>query len=69
MGQDARDGRPCTGRRGRGRYTSDRTAGTVRKAQIVRQMVEMHKKYDTSIIMVTHNLGVAAYMSHHIVVI
>lgn len=38
------------------------------QAQIVRQMMELREKYGTSIIMVTHNLGVAAYMSDQIVV-
>ncbi len=38
------------------------------QAQIVRQMMELREEYGTSIIMVTHNLGVAAYMSDHIVV-
>lgn len=38
------------------------------QAQIVRQMMELRDAYKTSIIMVTHNLGVAAYMADHIVV-
>lgn len=38
------------------------------QAQIVRQMMELRDEYGTSIIMVTHNLGVAAYMSDKIVV-
>lgn len=38
------------------------------QAQIVRQMMELRKKHGTSIILVTHNLGVAAYMSDRIVV-
>lgn len=38
------------------------------QAQIVRQMMELRDEYGTSIIVVTHNLGVAAYMSDHIVV-
>ena len=38
------------------------------QAQIVRQMMELRDEYGTSIIMVTHNLGVAAYMSDQIVV-
>ena len=38
------------------------------QAQIVRQMMELRDRYGTSIIMVTHNLGVAAYMSNLIVV-
>ncbi len=33
------------------------------QAQIVRQMMELHTERRTSIILVTHNLGVAAYMS------
>lgn len=38
------------------------------QAQIVRQMMELREEYGTSIIVVTHNLGVAAYMSDLIVV-
>ncbi len=38
------------------------------QAQIVRQMVELKENYGTSIIIVTHNLGVACYMSNHIIV-
>ena len=38
------------------------------QAQIVRQMMELRDDYGTSIIVVTHNLGVAAYMSDRIVV-
>lgn len=38
------------------------------QAQIVRQMMQLRDTYGTSIIMVTHNLGVAAYMSDQIVV-
>lgn len=38
------------------------------QAQIVRQMMELRDAYKTSIIVVTHNLGVAAYMADHIVV-
>lgn len=38
------------------------------QAQIVRQMMELREDYGTSIIIVTHNLGVAAYMSDYIVV-
>lgn len=38
------------------------------QAQIVRQMMELRDKYNTTIIMVTHNLGVAAYMSDRIIV-
>lgn len=38
------------------------------QAQIVSQMMELRENFGTSIIMVTHNLGVAAYMSDHIVV-
>ncbi|MDO4553751.1 MAG: ABC transporter ATP-binding protein [Lachnospiraceae bacterium] len=38
------------------------------QAQIVRQMMELRDNYGTSIIVVTHNLGVAAYMSDNIVV-
>lgn len=38
------------------------------QAQIVRQMMELRDQYGTSIIIVTHNLGVAAYMSDKLVV-
>lgn len=38
------------------------------QAQIVRQMMELRDEYQTSIIVVTHNLGVAAYMADHIIV-
>ncbi len=38
------------------------------QAQIVRQMMELRDEYKTSIIVVTHNLGVAAYMADQIVV-
>ncbi len=38
------------------------------QAQIVRQMMELKDKYGTSLIVVTHNLGVAAYISDHIIV-
>lgn len=38
------------------------------QAQIVRQMMALRDVYGTSIIVVTHNLGVAAYMSDYIVV-
>ena len=38
------------------------------QAQIVRQMMELRENYGTSLIVVTHNLGEAAYMSDHIIV-
>ncbi len=38
------------------------------QAQIVRQMMELREEYKTGIIVVTHNLGVAAYMSDYIIV-
>ena len=38
------------------------------QAQIVRQTMELRDEWGTSIIMVTHNLGVAAYMSDQILV-
>lgn len=38
------------------------------QAQIVRQMMQLRDDYGTGIIVVTHNLGVAAYMSDYIVV-
>ncbi|MCI8814056.1 MAG: ABC transporter ATP-binding protein [Lachnospiraceae bacterium] len=38
------------------------------QAQIVRQMMELREEYQTSIVVVTHNLGVAAYMADYILV-
>jgi len=38
------------------------------QAQIVRQMLELREQFGTGIIIVTHNLGVAAYMADKIVV-
>ena len=38
------------------------------QAQIVRQMVQLRDNYHTGILMVTHNLGVAAYMSDYLIV-
>ena len=38
------------------------------QAQIIRQMVDMYREFKSSIIIVTHNLGVAAYMSDRILV-
>ena len=38
------------------------------QAQIVRQMMELQEIEKTAVIMVTHNLGVATYMSNRIVV-
>jgi len=38
------------------------------QAQIVRQMMELRDTYGTSIIMVTHNIGVAAYMADRMIV-
>ena len=38
------------------------------QAQIVRQMMQLRDEYGTGIILVTHNLGVAAYMSDYIIV-
>lgn len=38
------------------------------QAQIVRQMMELRDTYQTSIIIVTHNLGVAAYMADQLIV-
>ncbi len=38
------------------------------QAQIVRQMMELREQYNTGIILVTHNLGVAAYMADKILV-
>lgn len=38
------------------------------QAQIVRQMIQLREEYGTGIIIVTHNLGVAAYMCDYIIV-
>ena len=38
------------------------------QAQIVRQMMELKEEYKTGIIIVTHNIGVAAYMADEIIV-
>ena len=38
------------------------------QAQIVRQMMQLREEYHTSMIVVTHNLGVASYMSDYIIV-
>lgn len=38
------------------------------QAQIVRQMMGLRQEFGTGIIMVTHNIGVAAYMSDYIIV-
>ncbi len=38
------------------------------QAQIVRQMMELRDEYGTSIIVVTHDIGVAAYMADRLVV-
>ena len=38
------------------------------QAQIVRQIVDVRNKYNAAVIIVTHNLGVASYMSNKIMV-
>lgn len=38
------------------------------QAQIVRQIVDIRNEYDAAVIIVTHNLGVASYMSNKIMV-
>ncbi|MCD8023863.1 MAG: ABC transporter ATP-binding protein [Lachnospiraceae bacterium] len=38
------------------------------QAQIVRQIMELRDQFGTSVIMVTHNIGVAAYMADQLVV-
>jgi len=38
------------------------------QAQIVKQMMEIREEFHTGIIIVTHNIGVAAYMADKIVV-
>ena len=40
----------------------------ITQAQIVKEIMDLRKKFDTAIIMVTHNLGVAAYISDKIIV-
>ena len=36
------------------------------QAQVVRQMLDLRKKYGTTLLIVTHNMSVAAYMSDYI---
>ena len=38
------------------------------QSQVVMQMMELSKMHNSAIVMVTHNLGVAAYMSDYIIV-
>lgn len=38
------------------------------QSQVVMQMLELAKEHNSAIVMVTHNLGVAAYMSDYIIV-
>ena len=38
------------------------------QAQIVRQIVDVRNKYNAAVVIVTHNLGVASYMSNKIMV-
>jgi peptide/nickel transport system ATP-binding protein len=38
------------------------------QAQIVRQMMELRDEFGTGILLVTHNLGVAAYMADQLIV-
>lgn len=38
------------------------------QSQIIRQMLELRANYGTAILLVTHNLGVAAYMADRIIV-
>ena len=38
------------------------------QAQIIRQIVDVRDEYNAAVIIVTHNLGVASYMSNKIVV-
>ncbi len=40
----------------------------ITQAQIVKEIINLNKNSETAIIMVTHNLGVAAYMSDKIIV-
>lgn len=36
------------------------------QAQVIRQMMDLRDKYGTSLLIVTHNMGVAAYMSDYL---
>lgn len=38
------------------------------QAQVVRQMAELRNNYGTTILLVTHNMGVAAYLADYVVV-
>ncbi|KAF5054123.1 Oligopeptide transport ATP-binding protein OppD [anaerobic digester metagenome] len=38
------------------------------QAQVVRQMKELRNNFDTTILLVTHNMGVAAYLADYVVV-
>ena len=38
------------------------------QAQVINTLMELHEKHQTTIMMVTHNLGVAAYMADYIIV-
>ncbi len=38
------------------------------QSQIVRQMIDLRREYGTSIVLVTHNLGMAAYMADRLLV-
>lgn len=38
------------------------------QAQIIRQIVDVRNEYGVAVIIVTHNLGVASYMSNQIMV-
>ena len=38
------------------------------QSQIIRNMLELREKFNTGIIMVTHNLAIAAYISDKIIV-
>lgn len=38
------------------------------QAQIIRQIVDVRNEYHAAVIIVTHNLGVASYMSNKIIV-
>ena len=40
----------------------------MKRGQIVRQMMLLRKEYGTSILVVTHNLGIATYMSDDMIV-
>ena len=39
------------------------------QSQIIREMMELREKYNTSMVVITHNIGIAAYMADKIIVL